>query len=147
MTASRTWIRLSRATGVLLLAGLAACSTARTLEIATDPAGATIWINGELQSSPTPVTVPFTHYGYLDVRVEMPGYQSLATQVAVPSEWDGYPIVDLPLELMVPSKHFRRTLRLERLPPKPGPAEAEAFLAKGRAQSLRGRAQDPKPAR
>ncbi len=33
----------------LLLLGLAACSTQRTLRIVTDPPGADVWVNGEKQ--------------------------------------------------------------------------------------------------
>ncbi len=131
---------LIRAVPLLLLAAaVAGCSTTRTLEIATDPPGATIWVDQVRQERATPVEVAFTHYRYFDVRVEKPGYVPVATKLHVPTEIDGYPLVDLPFELLVRSKRFRRTIKLERLPTRPGTAEARATLEEARGFAERAR--------
>ena len=131
-----------RPTALLLTAALcvlAGCSTSRTLEIVTNPPGATIWVDQVKQDKLTPVEVPFTHYRYFDVRVEKPGYVPVATQLRVPTEADGYPLVDLPLELLGRSKRWTRTIQLEPLPPRPGDPEARATLEKARGFAERAR--------
>lgn len=124
--------------GASLLVG-AGCSTSRTLEIVTDPPGATIWVDQVKQAGVTPVEIPFTHYRYFDVRVEKPGFVPVATQLRVPTELDGYPLVDLPLELTGGRKRWTRTIELTPLPPRPGPAQARATLEDARAFADRAR--------
>ncbi|MCB9828377.1 MAG: PEGA domain-containing protein [Planctomycetes bacterium] len=138
---SRRALVLALALGTLLLAG--GCRTMkRTLTIDSVPSGATIWVNGEKQASTTPVTIPFTWYGWWEVRLEMEGYQSLATEVEVKSRPDGYPIIDLPLERITPDYHVRRTLRLVPLDQEPEEADLKAVL--DRAEALRDRAGAPR---
>lgn len=126
---------------------LAGCSTQRTLEISTEPAGADIWVDGVKQPSGTPARIPFTHYRYFTVRIEKPGYVPIATEVDVETEIDGYPLIDLPFELLTPSKEFRRHFRLERLPRRPGLDAARTTLDQARAFSdqARRRAADGAP--
>ncbi len=119
----------------LLLTG---CSTQRTLTIASEPPGARIWVNGNLQRGVTPVDVPFTHYGRFDVRLEKEGYRSVATELVVPTQLDGYPIVDLPLEMANPVRRFRQVVRMEPLPPAPTEQDAREVLQA--AQAMRERA-------
>ncbi|MGE0192610.1 MAG: PEGA domain-containing protein [Planctomycetota bacterium] len=125
----------------LLLAG--GCRTMkRTLTIDSVPSGATIWVNGQKQASPTPVTIDFTWYGWWEVRLEKEGYQSLSTEVHVKSRPDGYPLIDLPLERITPDYHVRRTLRL--VPLDPDPQEADLQAVRERAEALRDRAGAPR---
>lgn len=125
----------------LLLAG--GCRTMkRTLTIDSVPSGATIWVNGEKQASPTPVTIDFTWYGWWEVRLEKEGYESLSTEVHVKSRPDGYPLIDLPLERVAPDYHVRRTLRL--VPLDPDPEEADLQAVRERAEALRDRAGAPR---
>jgi len=124
---------------LLILLGCAAagCSTQRTLQIDTDPTGARIWVNGVLQPTPTPVDVAFTHYGRTDVRVEKDGYESVATELNVPSELDGYPVIDLLLEMLRPRQVVKRVVPLKPLSAEP--TEADALAALQRARGLRER--------
>lgn len=101
---------------VLVAPALGACAMKRSVTIDSVPSGATIWVNGEQQARTTPVTVPFSQYGYWDVRLEKQGYQSLSTQVRVASQIDGYPVVDLPFEILGGTRSFRRVLEMEPLP-------------------------------
>jgi len=114
----------------------------RTLTIDSVPSGATIWVNGEKQASPTPVTIDFTWYGWWEVRLEKEGYESLSTEVHVKSRPDGYPLIDLPLERVAPDYHVRRTLRL--VPLDPDPEEADLQAVRERAEALRDRAGAPR---
>lgn len=129
-----------RATAVGLVAVLlVGCSTQRTLTIASEPPGARIWVNGELQRGVTPVEVPFTHYGRFDVRLEKDGYRSVAAELVVPTELDGYPLIDLPLEMANPSRRFSRVVRMEPLQAAPTEADVQRVLSE--ARTLKERAQ------
>lgn len=104
---------LSLLAGTLLACALCACrAPQKTLIVDSDPTGATIWINGERQESVTPVRVPFEWYGSFEVRIEKEGYNSLATDVHVESELDGYPVFDLLSLPFSKDRSFRRTVKL-----------------------------------
>ncbi len=109
-----------------------ACSTQRTLTIDSDPAGARVWVDGVARGT-TPVTIPFVYYGDLDVRLEKEGYRSLAAVVVVPTQIDGYPIVDLPYELTVPRRHFRWAATLAPLAQRATEGEVRATLDRANA--------------
>ncbi|MFV1958967.1 MAG: PEGA domain-containing protein [Planctomycetota bacterium] len=127
----------------VLLAATSACSTKRTLTIASDPPGARVWLEGK-ERGVTPLTVPFTYYGDIDVRLEKPGYRSVARVVEIPTQIDGYPLVDLPLELTVRRRAFQWSTKLEELDPQPSDEQvaairrrAEAFREKTRRKATR----------
>lgn len=101
--------------GVVLALLLVGCSTKRSLTIHSQPEGARVWVNGEEQGQ-TPVTIPFVYYGWFEVRLEKLGYEALARDVKVPTRIDGYPVIDLPFELVVRGRHFEWTGVLEPIP-------------------------------
>ncbi len=107
------------------------------LTIDSDPSGARIWVNGAYQSKRTPVEVPFTHYGRFDVRVEKKGYESVGTELNVPSRIDGFPIIDFFIEMVVRERRFRRVVKLRPLQGTPTEADVEAVVR--RAQAFRAR--------
>lgn len=74
---------------ILLGAGLAPGGCVeRTITITSEPVGALVHLNDE-EVGRTPLTVPFTHYGVYDVRLEHEGYNPLwTTQEAKPPVWD-----------------------------------------------------------
>ena len=49
------------------------------------------------------------------MRVEKPGFKSVATVVNIDAKIDGYPVVDLPAEMIVRQRAFRRMFELEPL--------------------------------
>lgn len=109
----RTRTRLAALLLPGLLAVLGGCrSPTKTLILDSEPSGATVWINGERQASVTPVRVPFEWYGAIEVRLEKSGYESVAQDVEIPTEIDGYPIIDLALLPFAKDKTYRRTLRM-----------------------------------
>lgn len=119
---------------ILLVAPLlAGCAMKRSITIDSNPTGAAIWVNGERQPGTTPVTVPFSQYGYWDVRLEKEGYQSIETQVRVRSQIDGYPVVDLPFEIIGGTKRFRRVVPMTPLPGGDQRARAQQILQDARA--------------
>ncbi len=125
---------MMRAALILVLgACLAGCSTQRWLEIQSEPSGATVYVNGVRSAETTPMRIPFVHYGGFDVRLEKTGYNSHSEYVEIPSEIDGYPIVDLPYELLVREKGFARSFRLVPLLQSPTRADAAAALERAKA--------------
>lgn len=120
----------------LLVAG---CSTRRILAIDSDPSGARIWVNGVRLQQQTPVEVPFTHYGRFDVRLEKAGYESVATEIHVPTEIDGYPVIDFFLELFRRERRFRRMVSMRPLAGTPTEADVQAVMQ--RAEAFRERTQ------
>ena len=130
-------VRLVLGLGAVLALG-SGCAMQRTLEIDTQPSSARIWVNGALQPTTTPVVVPFTQYGRFDVRVEKEGYRSVATELHIPSQLDGYPLVDLPFEVLGGRRHIRRVVPLEPLAAQATAAEVEA--TRRRAEAFRERA-------
>lgn len=120
---------------LLLLAAalLGGCAMKHTLTIDSKPSGAAIWVNGEKQAGTTPVEIPFTHYGYFDVRLEKAGHESVATTLHVATELDGYPLVDLPFDVLGGHKRFRQVVPLPPLPQNTTQAAAEAIAREGRA--------------
>jgi hypothetical protein len=113
----------------LLAAG---CSTKRYLEIASEPTGATVFVNGVPRGT-TPVRVPFTYYGQMEVRLEKAGYQPLAGDVTVPTQLDGLPVIDLPQELLVRERRFAWTGRLKPIVTNPDEAYARSVLDTAKA--------------
>ncbi len=124
---------------------LVGCSTQRTLQIDSEPSGARIWVNGELQQGVTPVDVAFVHYGRFDVRLEKDGYESVATELHVATEIDGYPIIDLPLEMLRAQRSYRRVVALRPSPPSPTEADVQAVLARAKALKERTRVEVIEP--
>ncbi len=141
--ANKAW---GRAASCLLAAALVAgCSTQRTLTIASEPPGAHIWVNGVLQRGVTPVDVPFTHYGRFDVRLEKEGYESVATELHVPTQLDGYPVIDLPLEALTPRRTFREVVRMPPIQAQPTEADVQAILRKAGLARERARKEVAEP--
>ena len=130
---------LARFLPILLVATLAtACAgPTKTLIINSDPPGADVWVNGEKLEGQTPVRVPFEWYGMFEVRLEKEGYESLATEVQVPTELDGYPVIDLVLLPFAGDKTFPRNLKMTPLGQQA--AEAEIDRVRSRAETFRGR--------
>jgi hypothetical protein len=113
-------------------AGASGCSTKRVLTIRSDPPGARVWVGG-VERGRTPVDVPFVHYGRFPVRLEKEGHESLAGEVEVPTQIDGYPVIDLPHELTVRERRFEWTGRLRPVAAKPTEADARAALERAKA--------------
>ena len=117
---------------LLVLVPLAACSTKRTLYITSRPTGADVWVAGEMRGR-TPYPLPFVHYGDVEVRVEKPGYETVASVVHVPTQIDGYPLIDLPFELTVRNRCFYWHTNLEPITKDPAESEVQGVLQRASA--------------
>lgn len=84
----------------LALLGLAGC-TERTLELESDPAGATVYVDGK-RIGLTPISVPFDFYGTREFRLEKEGYQTVKVMqpVAAPI-WQYFPL-DFLADVVIP---------------------------------------------
>lgn len=63
--------------GALGLASLTGC-VERRIEITSEPSGAMVWLNDQ-QVGRTPTEASFLYHGVYDVRLELPGYETLQT--------------------------------------------------------------------
>lgn len=112
---------------MVLLCGPVAC-VERTITVTSEPAGALLHLN-EREVGRTPVTVPFTHYGTYDVRLQADGHRPLWTRAEAKTPlWD-LPGPDLFAEMIPDARseinwHFD----LEKLPP----PDREALLKHSR---------------
>jgi hypothetical protein len=117
----------------------------RTLVIDSRPSGAHVWVNGRKQPGTTPVRVPFAQYGTFDVRLEREGYRSVAREIRLASEIDGYPVVDLPFEIAGGRKTFHRVIDLPPLPAHATPQQVQSVLERATAFRQRARREVAEP--
>jgi hypothetical protein len=82
--------------GLVLLSVGVGC-VQRTITVTSQPTGALVYLNDE-EVGRTPVSVPFTHYGTYDVRLEADGYEPLWTEAQAKAPWWEYPGPDLVAE-------------------------------------------------
>ena len=108
-----------------LLAGLTAlllCGCVeRALVVETDPPGAEVWIDGEMEGL-SPVRVPFSHYGTREVVVVKGGFATVRERRIVDEPWyETFPL-DFASENLWPmtltdDRYFVYTLKPEALDP------------------------------
>lgn len=101
MSACCTGLRGIGLAVLLVAVGASSGCVRRTLTIKTAPEGARVTLNDD-EVGTSPVTVPFTWYGDLDVIIHMEGYKTLHTHHKVVRPWYQYPPVDLIAEAFVP---------------------------------------------
>jgi hypothetical protein len=87
---------------VLALAPLATgCRAQRTLEIASDPAGAEVRLDDRAIGK-TPLVVPFEHYGTRRVTLHLAGYRTLSEQIRLSPPWFARFPIDILTEVLIP---------------------------------------------
>ena len=112
---------------VLFLAWAVGC-VERTVTIATEPAGAKIFLNDD-EIGDTPVKVPFTWYGDYDIVVRKPGYKTIRTHHKLNAPWYQFPVIDLFAECLVPyTIHDDRVLPTYALEMQAAPEQDELIL-------------------
>ena len=74
----------------------------RYLEIATNPAGARLVVNGTPVDAPSPATVPFTTYGTFRIDAWLPEQPAVTQFVEVDTPWWQWFPLDLVTELLQP---------------------------------------------
>ena len=96
---------------------LAGCRAQRELVISTDPPGAEIRVDGELQESRTPAHIPFTSYGVRRITLYLDGYVTYSEAFDVEAPWYAYFPIDVFSEILFPfGWRDRHRLRVKLVP-------------------------------
>jgi len=80
----------------------------RYLEIETNPAGARVVVNGRALDQPSPVTLPFTHYGTFRIDAWLPEQPAVTQWVEVETPWWQWFPLDFCSDLLSPFTHVDR---------------------------------------
>jgi hypothetical protein len=121
---------------IVLLAGVGCVQ--RTLTVETDPPGALVVMNDQ-EIGRTPFTREFTWYGWYDIQLRKPGYETLSTRAKVIAPVWQWPPIDLFAELMPMHLKDQRHFMYKLTPASTQPADPDLMLA--RATQLRGQLQ------
>jgi hypothetical protein len=105
----------------------------RALVVRTDPPGARVWVNG-VDRGTTPLRLRYVRDGRFRVRIEKPGYETVADEVTTRTRLDAVPGPDFFAE-NGPGRRVRETTADYRLVPlaerSATPADLEAVLRRG----------------
>jgi len=135
--------RTSAIIGLAMLTLTGGC-VERRIRITTEPAGARVWLN-DVELGASPVETAFTFYGDYDVRVELEGYERLATYRKAKApvyEWPGVDLVAAALPTRIENEihwHFDLEPELESVVP----AEQLESVMVDRAEEIRLLLADP----
>ncbi len=105
----------------------------RRLTVRSNPAGAVVHVDNQ-RIGTTPCAVDYVYYGTREVRLSLPGYETLTVNQPLPAPWYQWPGIDFISENLVPARiEDARTVsfNLERARIEP----AEQIIARG--QELR----------
>lgn len=94
----------------LILATFLLCATGcveRHVTIESDPSEATVYVNNKLIGV-TPVSMTFTHYGNMAIRIEKAGYVTLVGTMRLRRPWYQTPVVDFFSENLYPGTAIDR---------------------------------------
>lgn len=101
----------------------------RRLTVRSNPAGAVVHVDNQ-RIGTTPCAVDYVYYGTREVRLSMPGYETLTVNQPLPAPWYQWPGIDFISENLVPARiEDARTVsfNLERARIEP----AEQVIARG----------------
>jgi len=119
---------------ILLLAACCAASgcVRRTLEIQSDPPGATVWINGD-NIGTTPAKVPFDSYGHIEVLLRLENHQVRREEVRLRAPWYAVFPIDFVTDVLLPVDFHDRKMFGFKLEPL---EETDTDALKARAQAF-----------
>jgi PEGA domain len=132
-----------------LLSGLACAGCVdRRFVIESNVPNAQVYINDNPIGA-APAHTPFEWYGYYDITIAEPGYETITQRVHVRSPWYGFPPFDFLVEVMYPF-HIRDTRRYyfelhEAIKPRPEDLVTAAEDLRRRGQNLPTPAQPAPP--
>lgn len=106
----------------------------RTLTVESDPPGALVTLNDQ-EVGRTPFTRDFTWYGWYDVQLRKPGYETLKTRAKVIAPVWQWPPFDLVAELVPFPLKDKHRVHYTLEPASTQPADPAAMLA--RAEQMR----------
>ena len=95
--------RCPRALSWALLAScaLVSCRTTRTLEVTSDPPGATVRLDEEVIGQ-TPLEYPFDYYGRRRLTLYLPGYRTWSRRINLKPPWYSRFPLDFVTEVLLP---------------------------------------------
>lgn len=102
----------------------------RSLTVVTDPPGALVYMNDQ-EIGRSPVTRGFVWYGFYDVDIRMPGYESIKTVTPVIAPWWQCPPIDFFAEALPLTDHHELSYTLK--PPDPKNTSPEELARRGAA--------------
>jgi hypothetical protein len=122
--------RRSVATLLVLLALASATGCVRRrLTVRSNPAGAVVHIDNQ-RIGTTPCAVDYVYYGTREVRMSLPGYETLTVNQPLPAPWYQWPGIDFISENLVPARiEDARTVSFNLQPARIEPAEQ--IIARG----------------
>lgn len=88
---------------LLVAAVLSTGCVRRRLMIRSNPAGAMVNVDNQ-QVGVTPCAVDYTYYGTREVRLSMPGYETLTVNQPLPTPWYELPGIDFISENLIPTR-------------------------------------------
>lgn len=89
---------------LLLLAAVASTGCVRRrLTVRSNPPGAIVHVDNQ-QIGSTPCSVDYIHYGTREIRMELPGYETLTVNQPLPAPWYQQPGIDFVSENLVPNR-------------------------------------------
>jgi hypothetical protein len=118
---------------VVLLVGVGCVQ--RTLTVESDPPGALVMMNDQ-EIGRTPFTREFTWYGWYDIQLRKPGYETLSTRAKVIAPIWQWPPLDLFAELVPLHLKDKHHLTYTLKPASTQPVDPQEMLA--RAGEIRG---------
>jgi hypothetical protein len=126
---------------VLLLAQASASSGCvhRRLTVRSDPPGALAEVDG-VPFGPTPISTDFTYYGTREIKLSMPGYETLTVQQPVPRPWYQVFPIEFFADNLLPFQVTNRHDYLYRLQPRDRGLDQENQLY-DRARGFRSQAE------
>lgn len=93
----------------------------RRLTIRTNPPGALVEVNGR-RIGTSPCSMDFTYYGTYEIRMSLPGYETLVVQQPVAPPWYQVPPLDAISDNLLPVQVTNRHEYLWNLTPLPAAA-------------------------
>ncbi|WP_231932977.1 PEGA domain-containing protein [Botrimarina mediterranea] len=130
MLAIRIHRRSSLAAIVVLLAVVSATGCVRRrLTVRSNPPGAVVHVDNQ-RIGTTPCSVDYVYYGTREVRMSLPGYETLTVNQPLPAPWYQWPGIDFISENLVPARiEDARTVSFNLQPARIEPAEQ--IIARG----------------
>jgi hypothetical protein len=130
LLATRFQHRRSVATLLVLLAVVSTTGCVRRrLTVRSNPAGAVVHIDNQ-RIGTTPCAVDYVYYGTREVRMSLPGYETLTVNQPLPAPWYQWPGIDFISENLVPARiEDARTVSFNLQPARIEPAEQ--IIARG----------------
>ncbi|MBK8178112.1 MAG: PEGA domain-containing protein [Planctomycetes bacterium] len=115
-----------------------ACRAQRELVISSEPPGAEIRLDGELQAQRTPAKIPFTSYGVRRITLYLDGHLTYSEAFEINAPWYAYFPVDILSEIVFPvGWRDRHKLRVRLVPGTEAIPARDLVRVLQRAEALR----------